>query len=123
MTGDCQNCKILQAQAEVFSRVIQEGPHLTKRIRKSLGTLERRATYLEARAAVRESRGEAASLDDIEAAALRWAVLTIKMLAAAGKVQEDATPDLDAIAVQSRLVAEENAGAGNAVAGKDGGSK
>lgn len=107
---DCQNCKRFQAQAEVLNKSILYGPHITKSIRRALERLDRRANYLEARAAIRESKGEPASLDDAEAAALRWAVHTIKMLAAAGKVDDATVPDLDAVAIQSRLDAAEAIG-------------
>lgn len=106
--GDCKNCEKLEHQAEVLRSIIQNGPHIlsTRKVRKSIGVLERRANYLEARAAIRASEGKPACFDDVEVAALRWALLTIKLADASGKLDEDAVPDLDEAMIQSRIAAE-----------------
>lgn len=105
--GDCKNCEVLEHQAEVLRSIIQNGPHIlsTKKVRKAIHVLERRATYLEARAAIREAKGEPASFDDVEVAALRWAVFTIKLADVSGKLDQDTVPDLDEAMIQSRIAA------------------
>ncbi len=72
-----------------------------------MDTLDRRATYLEARAAIRAFENKPASFDDAEVAALRWAIKTIKEAANAGKIEDSAAPDIGEIELQSRIDAGE----------------
>lgn len=80
---------------------------ILKKTKKALAVLERRANWLEARAAVRAFNRQPASFDDVEISALRWAVATIRTAIDAGRVDQTTVPDMESIAIQSRVDATE----------------
>jgi len=70
-----------------------------------LAILERRANYLEARAAIRESNNQPYSLDIAEVAALQWAVAVIREFN--NLIDDSTAPDIARIHITGRLGAAE----------------
>lgn len=69
-----------------------------------LKVLDRRANWLEARAAIRSANGNPSSFDDGEIAALRWAAGVVRKCAVSGNVDREDVPDICAIHEDSRIV-------------------
>lgn len=98
---DCRYCESLQRKVRSLEGLIGNGVTLDARTRRSVQVLHRRIVFLEARAAVMADKGVPTGFDDIESAAIKWAILCIDAARQWGVALPEA-PDLDAVAWDAR---------------------
>lgn len=106
--AECKNCTKLQSIIDQMDDLLKNGPRMTDKLKASLNFMERRAVYLEGRAAIRSFDGKPASFDAQEIAVLRWAVRSLGAAAIQGTLDPEDIPDLDGIAIEKRLGAAQS---------------